>query len=174
MIDIFTYSSPLGEIWLGATADGALCLCEFAPSRPAILRRFRSAPGSDGLMPKTVELAMHQLDEYFAGQRQEFDLPLTQPGTPFQQEVWRALRRIPYGTTISYAQLAATIGRPTAYRAVAAACRANAIGIIVPCHRVIGSSSALTGYAGGLDRKRRLLDLEVTYTATGGSARMPR
>lgn len=125
-------------------------------------------------MSAVVERAMRQLGEYFAGERRAFDLPLVQPGTPFQQEVWRALRRIPYGTTISYGQLAVSVGRPTAYRAVAAACRANAIGIIVPCHRVIGSSSALTGYAGGLDRKRRLLALEVTYTATGESARMPR
>lgn len=113
-------------------------------------------------MPLVVEAAMRQLGEYFTGQRQEFDLPLYQPGTPFQQQVWKALRDIPYGTTVSYAQLAASIGRPSAYRAVAAACQANAIGIIVPCHRVIGSSSALTGYAGGLDRKRWLLALEET------------
>lgn len=172
MIDIFTYASPLGEIWLGAEASGSLCLCEFAPSRPDVLRRFRSETGG-GPMPAVVERAMRQLGEYFAGERQEFDLPLVQPGTPFQQEVWHALRRIPYGTTISYGQLAASIGRPTACRAVAAACQANAIGIIVPCHRVIGSSAALTGYAGGLDRKRYLLALEVTYTATGESARMP-
>lgn len=160
MIDIFTYSSPLGEIWLGATIDDRLCLCEFAPSRPTVLRRFAPEPGGDGTMPTVVETATRQLDEYFAGERHTFDLPLHQPGTPFQQEVWNALRRIPYGTTISYSQLATAIGRPTACRAVAAACRANAIGIIVPCHRVIGSSSALTGYAGGLERKSFLLDFE--------------
>lgn len=159
MIDIFTHRSPLGDLWLGATADGRLCLCEFAPSRPAVLKRFIDKPGS-GKMPAVVKTAMRQLDEYFAGHRREFELPLAQPGTPFQTLVWNALRSIPYGSTITYAQLADSIGRPTACRAAASACRANALGIIVPCHRVIGSSSALTGYAGGLDRKRALLSLE--------------
>lgn len=160
MIDIFTYDSPLGEIWLGATADGRLCLCEFSAPRPGVLRRFSSCPGCDGAMSAVAERAKRQLDEYFAGRRREFDLPLFQPGTPFQQEVWEALKRIQYGATITYGELASSIARPTACRAVASACRANAIGIIVPCHRVIGASSKLTGYAGGLDRKRSLLELE--------------
>ena len=101
-----------------------------------------------------------QLTEYFEGRRTVFDLPLHQAGTPFQQTVWRGLLDIPFGRTWSYGQLAAHIGRPGAARAVGLANGRNPISIVVPCHRVIGSSGSLTGYGGGLDRKRRLLDFE--------------
>jgi methylated-DNA-[protein]-cysteine S-methyltransferase len=104
--------------------------------------------------------AAGQLEEYFAGRRTAFDLPLALAGTPFQQRVWAALGKIPYGETISYGQLADRIGQPTAARAVGLANGRNPIGIIVPCHRVVGSGGDLTGYGGGLERKRYLLGFE--------------
>ena len=101
-----------------------------------------------------------QLTQYFAGERQTFDVPLRLAGTPFQQRVWQELTRIPYGGTISYGQLAQRIGRPTATRAVGAANGRNPISILVPCHRVIGSTGHLTGYGGGIENKQWLLALE--------------
>ena len=101
-----------------------------------------------------------QLQEYFAGKRTEFDLPLSFSGTEFQQQTWRALLTIPYGETRSYSEQAHLIGNPRAVRAVGRTNGLNPIGIVVPCHRVIGKSGELTGYAGGLDKKRFLLDLE--------------
>jgi methylated-DNA-[protein]-cysteine S-methyltransferase len=101
-----------------------------------------------------------QLHAYFAGELIDFDLPLALAGTPFQRRVWTALRDIPYGQTISYGQLADRIGQPTAARAVGLANGKNPIGIIVPCHRVVGSTGALTGYGGGLERKQHLLAFE--------------
>jgi len=102
-----------------------------------------------------------QLAAYFAKQLREFDLPLAPRGTPFQLDVWRALRAIPYGETRSYAQIAQIIGKPEAIRAVGAANGANPLPIVVPCHRVIGSNGSLTGFGGGLEMKRYLLDLEL-------------
>ena len=104
--------------------------------------------------------AERQLQEYFAGSRRAFDLPLDMRGTTFQKDVWEALLAIPYGETRSYGQLAKQLGRPSASRAVGAANGRNPISIVVPCHRVIGSSGKLTGFAGGLDVKARLLDME--------------
>ncbi len=106
------------------------------------------------------EAAAHQLDEYFAGQRTAFDLDLELVGTDFQRRVWAALQTIPYGETRSYGEIAEQIGSPGAFRAVGLANGRNPIGIIVPCHRVIGASGSLTGYGGGLERKQALLDLE--------------
>ena len=106
-----------------------------------------------------------QLTQYFAGERQTFDVPLRLAGTPFQQRVWQELTRIPYGETISYGQLAQRIGRPTATRAVGAANGRNPISIVTPCHRVIGSSGKLTGFAGGLATKAFLLRLEGAVAA---------
>jgi methylated-DNA-[protein]-cysteine S-methyltransferase len=103
-----------------------------------------------------------QLEEYFAGRRRAFDVVVAPPGTTFQQLVWDELQHIDYGQTISYAELAARIGRPTAIRAAGAANGANPISILIPCHRVIGSDGSLTGYGGGLEAKRALLDLERT------------
>jgi methylated-DNA-[protein]-cysteine S-methyltransferase len=105
-----------------------------------------------------------QLAEYFAGQRQQFTVPLRLAGTPFQRRVWQEQVRIPFGTTISYAQLAQRIGNPTASRAVGHANGRNPVAILVPCHRVIGADGKLTGYAGGIDRKQWLLDLEHRAT----------
>ena len=111
------------------------------------------------------EEAAAQLDEYFAGERTEFDLDLELEGTPFQRQVWAALRTIPYGETRSYGEIADQIGKPGAFRAVGLANGRNPIGIIVPCHRVIGASGSLIGYGGGLDRKQLLLDLEHERSA---------
>lgn len=105
--------------------------------------------------------AKAQLAEYFAGKRKSFDLPLKPEGTPFQQSVWRALREIPYGETATYGQIAERIGNRKACRAVGMANNRNPIAIIIPCHRVIGAGGSLTGYAGGLDKKEFLLELEA-------------
>ena len=107
-----------------------------------------------------------QLDAYLAGRRRDFDLPLETGGTEFQRLCWEALRRIPYGETRSYGSMAREIGRPTAVRAVGHANHDNPIGVIIPCHRVIGSNGSLTGYAGGLDMKRVLLELEGVIPRT--------
>ncbi|MFF2653305.1 methylated-DNA--[protein]-cysteine S-methyltransferase [Streptomyces sp. NPDC058045] len=104
--------------------------------------------------------AAEQLDAYFAGDLKEFDLPLHLDGTPFQHRVWQRLQQIPYGATLSYGELALALGNPKASRAVGLANGRNPVSIIVPCHRVIGAGGSLTGYGGGLDRKRRLLDFE--------------
>ena len=107
-----------------------------------------------------LRAAQRELEEYFAGERREFSLALEPAGTPFQMRVWQALRAIPYGETISYGELARRIGNPRAVRAVGLANGRNPISIIVPCHRVIGANGTLTGYGGGLERKRFLLALE--------------
>jgi len=110
--------------------------------------------------PAPFAAVVAQLESYFAGERRGFDLALAPGGTPFQQQVWRQLRGIPHGETISYAELAHRVGRPAAWRAVGAANGRNPLPIIIPCHRVIGSDGRLTGYAGGLAAKRQLLTLE--------------
>jgi methylated-DNA-[protein]-cysteine S-methyltransferase len=109
--------------------------------------------------------AREQLDEYFAGRRTTFDVPLTMSGSPFQRRVWRALQEIPYGETISYGELAHRVGEPATPRNVGAANGRNPISVIVPCHRVIGADGSLVGYGGGLERKRILLDLEAGVLA---------
>ena len=113
---------------------------------------------ADPLLLETAD----QLRAYFAGALREFDLPLAPDGTAFQGDVWHAVAAVPYGSTASYAEIAAAVGRPAACRAVGAANGRNPLPVIVPCHRVIGSTGGLTGYGGGLDRKRSLLDLEAT------------
>ena len=132
----------------------------------------RHAPPVDRLGERddaTLPALQEQLGAYFAGSLQAFDVELAPLGTPFQVEVWTALRRVPYGTTTTYGALAAAIGRPTAVRAVGAANGRNPYCLVVPCHRVVGADGTLTGYAGGLERKRLLLDLERS-TAAGPSA----
>jgi methylated-DNA-[protein]-cysteine S-methyltransferase len=109
---------------------------------------------------EVIEEAARQLDEYFAGRRTRFSVPLLFAGTDFQRDVWNGLSNIPYGTTLSYGELAARLGVPGAVRAVANANGANALSIFAPCHRVIGSDGSLTGYGGGLPAKRALLELE--------------
>ncbi|RAV08342.1 cysteine methyltransferase [Mycolicibacterium sp. GF69] len=119
-------------------------------------------PSRDGWAPDESAFpeAVEQLEAYFAGERIDFDIELDLVGTSFQRKVWAALLTIPYGQTRSYGQIARQIGAPTAFRAVGLANGHNPIGIIVPCHRVIGSNGSLTGYGGGLDRKRALLEME--------------
>jgi methylated-DNA-[protein]-cysteine S-methyltransferase len=112
-----------------------------------------------------------QLAEYFAGARQEFDVPLQLGGTPFQQHVWQELLRIPFGVTITYAELAKRVGKPAAARAVGHASGRNPVAIIVPCHRVIGANGKLTGYAGGMDKKEWLLAWERRATGNRGELR---
>ena len=109
--------------------------------------------------------AARELEEYFAGERRDFTLPLAPAGTPFQQRVWRALEAIPYGETRTYAQIAAAVGNPRAVRAVGGANHRNPLPVVIPCHRVIGADGSLTGYAGGLERKTLLLGLERTRRA---------
>lgn len=162
-IRITYYQSPVGEMKLGSYGDG-ICLCDWVANRrrEAIDRRICSHLNSafqDGSSDATDE-AKRQLDEYFAGKRRDLDMPLFMTGTEFQCRVWRELMKIPYGVTLSYGGLALRIQNPNAVRAVASAIATNPISLFVPCHRVIGSNNNLTGYAGGLDAKRKLLDLE--------------
>jgi methylated-DNA-[protein]-cysteine S-methyltransferase len=148
--------SPLGALTLVAD-DAALVAVLWPDDPPARVRLAVSAQRDDH---PVLGAAATQLHEYFAGRRTRFDLPLAPRGTDFQQAVWRALNAIPYGETRSYADIAAAIDRPTAMRAVGAANGRNPISIVTPCHRVIGRSGALTGFAGGLAAKQHLLALE--------------
>lgn len=152
--------SPIGKLTLVAV-DGILA--------GVYMDQQRHLPGAEtfGEPDGTAFTeAARQLEEYFAGRRTSFDLPLAPRGTAFQLEVWQALREIPYGETASYGELADRIGQPKAVRAVGAANGRNPISIVVPCHRVIGAGGALTGYGGGIERKRYLIDLERA-TVTG-------
>lgn len=150
--------SPLGPLLLTANEQGISGLLMDADIDEQI------QPSAGWVEdPARFEEAREQLEEYFAGQRTEFELPLSATGTEFQCEVWAALRTIPYGQVRSYGEIAAQIGRPGASRAVGLANGRNHIAVIVPCHRVIGASGALTGYGGGLHRKRLLLDLEAGF-----------
>jgi methylated-DNA-[protein]-cysteine S-methyltransferase len=148
--------TPLGALLLIAR-DGALLGVHFDGGRyaPAIGADWRHAPGDAPLAAARGELA-----EYFAGTRRAFDLPLAPAGTPFQRAVWQAIAAVPYGATITYRELAQRVGRPAAVRAAGAATGRNPWSIVVPCHRIVGADGTLTGYAGGLDRKRALLALE--------------
>jgi methylated-DNA-[protein]-cysteine S-methyltransferase len=149
--------SPVGRLLLAADALG-LRRIGFEHERHPV------AIGEDWLhAPQRLAFARSQLEEYFAGTRQHFDLPLHPLGTAFQCAVWTALTRIPYGTTISYADLACRIEKPRAMRAVGAANGRNPLPIVVPCHRVIGRDGSLTGFGGGLPVKARLLALEAAH-----------
>jgi methylated-DNA-[protein]-cysteine S-methyltransferase len=150
------YTSPLGRMVLAAVGERLLGVWFDDQAHLPDLSACTSAPDH----PLLQQTAM-QLTQYFAGQRRTFDVPLTSDaGTAFQQAVWQALLSIPMGSTCSYGELAARIGKPAAVRAVGAAVGRNPLSIIVPCHRVIGASGSLTGYAGGLPRKTALLQLE--------------
>lgn len=152
--------SPVGPLRLIVDDEGSVVSIEFPGGRSR--DRLEREALSDGLLPdeeRTAEVR-RQLGEYFAGDRQSFDLKLAPRGTEFQQEVWKALQDVPFGTTTSYGALADAIGRPAASRAVGAANGANPIPIVVPCHRIIGADGSLTGFGGGLEAKRLLLELE--------------
>ena len=154
--------TPIGSMTLGATRR-ALVLADFTdrammPAQLAAVRR-RIGPTLDGAAPLLDEAA-RQLDEYFAGARTGFDLPIDAPGSPFQERVWSELRSIPYGETISYRELATRVGMPAASRAAGRANGSNRLAVIIPCHRVIAAGGGLGGYGGGLAAKRVLLELE--------------
>lgn len=154
-----TIQSPIGDLTLVAE-DGLVA--------GIFMDEHRHGPTSADL--GTADAAAfgavtEQLREYFAGRRREFDLTVAPVGTEFQRRVWQQLRAIPYGSTISYGELARRIGQPSAVRAVGLANGRNPVSIVVPCHRVIGSTGALTGYGGGVERKRFLLELELAASA---------
>ncbi len=163
VVHIVRISTPLGPMLAGATEE-TLCLLEFADRRmlELQLRRVRKhfdalfIPSSNAILDRLAK----ELDDYFRGTLRRFTLPIAVPGSAFQQAVWQQLAKIPYGTTASYRDIASLLGTPKSVRAVARANGDNRIAIIVPCHRVIGSNGDLTGYGGGLWRKRRLLEIE--------------
>ncbi len=158
------YDSPCGVLRLGCYGVYP-CLCDWQTEERHCsridkrLERLLDARFETGTS-NVIEKAVEQLDEFFAGERRVFDVPLLFAGTDFQKKVWNELRKIPFGEIISYGELARRIGMPEAVRAVANANGANAISVFVPCHRVIGSDNTLTGYGGGLGTKRKLLELE--------------
>lgn len=163
MLHVRRLLTPLGPM-IAAATDAGLALLEFSDRRmlerqlQRVARKFRGS-----LTPRptpALEQTEEELSSYFAGERREFTLPLDLAGSAFQRSVWDALRTIPYGETRSYAEQARAIGNPAAIRAVARSNGVNPVSIVVPCHRVIGSDGSLTGYGGGLWRKRYLLDLE--------------
>jgi methylated-DNA-[protein]-cysteine S-methyltransferase len=153
--------SPIGPLLVAATERG-VCEIAFDPDPEQEIDRLARLHGVRVLRsPRPVEEARRELDEYFEGRRQEFDLPVDLTGLPaFQQTVLAELQRVPYGQVDTYGGLAARIGKPKAARAVGGALNRNPVPIVVPCHRIVGSSGSLVGYAGGLERKELLLSLE--------------
>ncbi len=156
--------TPIGELFIVADHDGNLRATSWTEHEIQMHRMLRLHYRENGfkLEPSRNPNGLTQaISSYFAGEFAAIDtLPVQTAGTPFQREVWRALREIPCGTTVSYAELAGRIGRPTAVRAVGLANGSNPIGVVVPCHRVIGANGSLTGYGGGIERKRWLLEHE--------------
>lgn len=146
---IAIYHSPVGDMQL-----------EYENGAVTALKTVKAGVQPEGAPDALAETVFRQLDEYFAGTRTAFDFPCAPQGTPFQQKVWAALCEIPYGETRSYKQIAEAVGKPKACRAVGMANNRNPIIIVIPCHRVIGANGALTGYGGGLEMKRALLELE--------------
>lgn len=162
-INIKYYKSPVGEIIIGSY-DGKLCLADwrYRKIRSTIDARIQKILDAEYVeeSSEVIEETIIQLEEYFTHKRKIFNIPLLMLGTDFQKSVWEGLIKIPYGETASYLELAKNIGNEKAVRAVASANGANAISILIPCHRIIGSDGSLTGYAGGLDVKRKLLEIE--------------
>ncbi|HEX9943874.1 MAG TPA: methylated-DNA--[protein]-cysteine S-methyltransferase [Thermoanaerobaculia bacterium] len=157
-----TMESPCGLLLCVVNETGAVVRIEFGNGRDAQKMIAKMAAAGIEIVEdrrRTAELR-RQLAEYFAGERQEFDLELAPEGTPFERSVWEELRKIPFGETRSYGEIAQAIGQPGAARAVGRANGANPIPIVVPCHRVIGADGSLTGFGGGLEAKSRLLELE--------------
>jgi len=159
--------TQLGTMIIGSVDEG-ICMCEFSDKNTLEtelndLKRYLKQEIIERENDHTINLRF-QIDEYFAGIRKSFDIPLAMHGTEFQKKVWNELLNIPYGTTISYRQQAIALNNPLSIRAVAKANGMNRIAIIIPCHRVIGSNGSLTGYAGGLHRKKWLLEHEKKYS----------
>ena len=153
------YQSPLGTYVLGSSKKGVVCVKTEDRSKTYLSRWEREGIELKERGEHNLRL-ISQLDAYFAGKLREFTIPLDLRGTPFQRRVWDLLCHIPWGETRSYGQIAKALGRPKAARAVGRAVGTNPVSIVVPCHRVIGSDGTLTGYGGGLDRKKALLKLE--------------
>lgn len=151
-----TIDSPIGPLSVVVDGDAVVAI-GFEAAVPQAWADARPVPRGEVVV---LDRAEDQLREYFAGTRRDFDLPLAPSGTEFQQAAWKALTAIPYGETRTYGEQAVAIGRPSAVRAIGAANGANPIPVVVPCHRVIGASGELTGFRGGIDTKRFLLDLE--------------
>ncbi len=168
-INIQYYKTKIGELILGSFEDH-LCLLDFRyrKMRISVDSRIKTGLKADFLEQndETLTEAKKQIDEYLTGNRKEFDIPLLVIGTDFQKSVWNALMEIPYGSTSTYSQLAESINNAKAIRAVGNANGANAIALVIPCHRVIESNGDLGGYGGGLSVKKRLLELE-NYEGTG-------
>jgi AraC family transcriptional regulator, regulatory protein of adaptative response / methylated-DNA-[protein]-cysteine methyltransferase len=167
MITTTRIETELGTMIAGATEEG-ICLLEFSDRKMLNteyrdLAKYLKTEIEEG-ENKHITILKSELKEYFAGLRREFTVPLVTPGTPFQQSVWKELLMIPFGTTRSYQEQASTLGKPESIRAVANANGMNRISIIIPCHRVIGSDGNLTGYGGGLKRKKWLLDHERKFS----------
>ena len=162
-ISIQYYKSPIGEILLGSY-DGKLCLADYRyrKMRDGIDNRIQKGLKSEYVEESTevIEETIKQMKEYFNYERKSFTIPLLMVGTEFQKTVWQGLIDTPFGTTSSYLELAKRIGNEKAVRAVATANGANSISVMIPCHRIIGSNGDLVGYAGGLDVKRKLLEIE--------------
>ncbi len=167
IIIIKRYESPCGNLTLGSYGD-KLCLCDWQVEshRNHVDRRLKKMLNAEFELGTStvIETAVKELDEFFAGTRRDFDVPLLFVGTDFQKTVWNELLKIPYGKTVSYGEMARRIGNPNAVRALANANGANSISIFAPCHRVIGSDNSLTGYGGGLEAKRKLLTLEGAFS----------
>ena len=163
MIKIQYFKTSYGELVLGSY-NNELCICDwrYRKMRTSIDNRIKKGLDSDFIeeTSEIIEECKNQLTEYFEGKRESFDIPLLLIGTDFQKRVWEALIQVPYSTTSSYLELSKKMGDAKAVRAVATANGANAIAIIIPCHRIIGSDGSLVGYAGGLSTKKKLLDLE--------------
>ena len=155
MANIFFYEMAIGKVGIGEDDGGITHIIFSTEDSPSENYELKETP--------LIREAHKQLEEYFQGIRKEFDLPLNQTGTPFMQKVWKALYEIPYGETKSYKDVAIAVGNPKACRAVGMANNRNPISIVVPCHRVIGTSGSLVGYGGGLDIKTFLLNLEKEH-----------
>jgi AraC family transcriptional regulator of adaptative response/methylated-DNA-[protein]-cysteine methyltransferase len=167
MIRFATIETPIGEMTVAATKEG-ICMLEFAePSgrgadinRLAFIYNMETIHGTN----RHIRALRKQLKEYFKGKRKEFSVQLFYQGSEFQKSVWQLLLKIPFGKTITYMSLAESLGNPKAIRATANATGSNPLAIVIPCHRVIGSDGNLTGYGGGLERKRWLIDHERKYS----------
>lgn len=157
-----TFSTPIGDFSVALAADRSVIATAFGGLQEL---RERFTPDEVIHDPVRAEDIRREVTEYFAGKRRKFSVPLSASGTMFQQQVWEALRRIPFGKTLSYGELAAELGKPDASRAVGRANATNPICLIVPCHRVIGADGSLTGFAFGEDIKRRLLEHEGALAA---------
>ena len=167
-LSVVYFDTPLGRMVAGSTVQG-IALLGFADEGDGTLKRDRSAQGMEMQEEETplLERLRRELGEYFAGSRVSFDLPLAPAGTPFERRAWDALAAVPYGETRSYGEQAAAMGRPGAVRAVARANGRNPVVILIPCHRIIGSDGRLTGFTGGLWRKKWLLAHEAAHGGRG-------